>query len=454
MMAINSENHPADRDRGFRVLLRTLRYRNYRLFFFGQGISLIGTWMQQIALSWLVYRLTNSVFLLGLVGFATRAPIFAITPLAGVLADRWNRHRIMVVTQILSMLQAFILAGLVYTNLIAIWHVIALSLFIGLVNALDIPARQSFIVDMVENKDDLGNAIALNSSLVNAARLLGPSLAGILVATAGEGACFLVNALSFFAVIIALLLMTVPARGPERRRQHVLHQLREGAAYVFGFAPMRAILLLVSLVSVMGMPYTVLMPVYAKDIFHGGPHTLGFLMASAGLGALVGAVFLASKRTVIGLDRWIVQATLIFGAGLVAFAFSRSFWLSLALLALVGFGMIVQLASSNTVLQTLVEDDKRGRLMSFYAMAFMGMAPFGALLAGSLAAKIGAPYTVMVGGVSCLVAGLLFAQKLPALRRLMRPIYVQKGILPEVAQGLQAASDSPTSANGRNSVSG
>jgi MFS family permease len=449
MATVNSWNQRGNSNQGLRVLLRTLRYRNYRLFFFGQGISLIGTWMQQIALSWLVYRLTNSVFLLGLVGFATRAPIFAITPLAGVLADRWNRHRIMVITQTLAMLQAIILAGLVFTHLILIWHVVALSLFIGLVNALDIPARQSFIADMVENKEDLGNAIALNSSLVNGARLIGPSLAGILVATAGEGACFLVNAVSFLAVIIALLLMTVPARVGEPRRQHVLHELREGAAYVFGFAPMRAILLLVSLVSLMGMPYTVLMPVFAKDIFHGGPHTLGFLMAATGAGALLGAVFLASKKTVIGLGRWIVQATLIFGAGLVAFAFSRSFSLSLALLALVGFGMIVQLASSNTVLQTLVEDDKRGRLMSFYAMAFMGTAPFGSLLAGGLAARIGAPYTVMVGGVSCLVAGLLFAQKLPALRRLIRPIYMQKGILPEVASGLQAASETPDPAAGR-----
>jgi len=450
MAAVNSQHNNANSNQGFRVLLRTLRYRNYRLFFFGQGISLIGTWMQQIALSWLVYRLTDSVFLLGLVSFATRAPIFALTPLAGVLADRWNRHRIMVVTQTLSMLQALILSALLFANLIAIWHVIALGLFIGLVNALDIPARQSFIVDMVENKDDLGNAIALNSSLVNAARLIGPSLAGILVAAAGEGACFLLNALSFLAVIVALLLMTVPARKAEPRRQRVLHELREGAAYVFGFAPMRDILLLLSLVSLMGMPYAVLMPVFAKDIFHGGPHTLGFLMAASGGGALLGAVFLASKKTVIGLGRWIVQATLIFGASLLVFAFSRSYWFSIAVLVLTGFGMIVQMASSNTVLQTLVEDDKRGRLMSFYAMAFMGTAPFGSLLAGSLAAKIGAPYTVVVGGVCCLIGGLLFARKLPELRRLMRPIYVQKGILPELVSGIQAASETPDSAAGRN----
>ena len=427
---------------GLGVMLRTLKSRNYRLFFMGQGISLIGTWMQQVAMGWLAYRLTNSAFWLGFINFSARIPIFVLVPFAGVLADRWNRRRILVITQTLSMVQALALAALVITNLVQVWHLVALSLFLGLVNAMDTPARQAFIVDMIERKQDLGNAIALNSTIVNGARLVGPSVAGLLIAAVGEGWVFLINGLSYVAVIIALLAMVIPAQKREARETRVLAELMEGARYVFGFAPMRSILLLVSLVSLTGMPYVVLMPIFAKNIFHGGPHTLGFLMGAAGTGALVGALILASRRSALGLDRLIVWACLMFGGGLAGFAFSRFYWLSLVLLALTGFGMILQLASSNTVLQTLVDDDKRGRLMSFYTMAFMGMAPFGSLLAGSLAAKIGAPDTILVGGVASILGAAWFAARLPAMRRLMRPILAGKGLMPAAPPSFSPAAES------------
>ncbi|HUT55323.1 MAG TPA: MFS transporter [bacterium] len=426
---------------GFRVVLRTLRFRNYRLFFGGQGISLIGTWMQQVAMSWLVYRLTDSELMLGLVSFAGRIPIFLLAPVMGVLADRWDRHRILVFTQSLSMAQAFVLAFLMLTGRIEVWHLIALSLFMGTVNSLDIPARQSFIVDMIEDREDLGNAIALNSSMVNGARLIGPSIAGLLIAAAGEGTCFLINAVSYVAVLIALLAMKIEHRAPARGGEKMLGDLKEGARYVFGFPPMRAILLMVSVVSLMGMPYVVLMPVFARDVFHRGPHGLGFLMAAAGAGALGGAIYLAARQGVRGLNRLIVVACLLFGSGLIAFSLSPWFWLSLVVLFLAGFGMMVQLASSNTVLQSLVDDDKRGRLMSFYTMSFMGMAPFGSLLAGGLADLIGAPYTVLFGGGVCVIAAIWFSLKLPALRRLILPVYQQKGLSADIASAISMATE-------------
>jgi MFS family permease len=418
-----------------------LRHRNYRLFFTGQGISLIGTWMQRIAMSWLVYRLTHSPFLLGVVGFAGLIPTFILSPVAGVMTDRWSRHRILVITQSLAMVQALVLAALVLTGVIAIWQIIALSIFLGIISALDMPSRQSFVVEMVESRDDLPNAIALNSSLFNAARLVGPSVAGVLIAAVGEGVCFLINGLSYIAVIAALLAMRiVPAEtGPSRAS--IVHELKTGLAYAFGLAPIRAILLLLSMVSLVGMPYTVLMPVFAKDILHGGSRTYGFLMAAAGVGALMGAGYLASRRSVLGLGRTIVLAACLFGGGLILFSQSRWLWLSLALLVLSGFGMMVQMASSNTVIQTIVDDDKRGRVMSFYAMTFAGMAPFGSLLAGWTAQRIGAPWTLAVGGCCCIVGALVFASKLPALRRIVHPIYVNKGIIPEVAAGIGSASN-------------
>jgi MFS family permease len=413
------------------LIFRALSHRNYRLFFGGQSISLIGTWMQQIAMSWLVYRLTHSAFLLGIVGFTGRIPTFLFAPLAGVLVDRWSRHRLLVITQILSTMQALILAFLVLTGMITVWHIIFLSLFLGFVNAFDVPVRQSFVVDMVEKEEHLGNAIALNSSMATSARLFGPSIAGILIATVGEGMCFLLNGLSFLAVIAALLAMKIPRRKREMQNRQVIQGLKEGFSYAFGFAPIRSLLLLLGLVSLMGMPYQVLMPIFAGKILHGGPHTLGFLMAASGCGALTGTIYLASRKGVRGLGRIIVISSSLFGIGLITFSLSRVFWLSLLFMLLTGFGMMVQMASSNTVLQTIVEEDKRGRVMSFYAMAFMGMVPFGSLLAGSLANNIGAPYTVMIGGIACIFGSVMFAKKLPSLRKVARPVYVEKGIISE-----------------------
>nr|MDA8165381.1 MFS transporter [Desulfobacteraceae bacterium] len=357
-MAANENRTAANGGRsGFRAVVRTLGYRNFRLFFGGQGLSLIGTWMQQVAMSWLVYRLTASPFMLGLVNFFARIPIFLASPFLGVLADRWNRHRILICTQTLSMLQALVLSWLVFSGRVQVWHLFALSLFIGVVNAMDIPARQSFFVEMVGEKEDLGSAIALNSSLVNSARLIGPSVAGFVIAGLGEGACFLINGLSYLAVIVALLLMRITPRRVEPPTKSILHELSEGARYTYGFAPIRAILLLVTLVSLMGMPYAVLMPIFAQDVYHQGAHGLGLLTGATGVGALGGAVFLASRRSVLGLGRVIVRATLLFGASLMVFSHFPLFWPAMGLLVLTGFGMIVIAASSNTVLQTIVDDN-------------------------------------------------------------------------------------------------
>jgi len=418
------------------MILPALQHRNYRLFFGGQGISLIGTWMQRIAMWWLVYRLTNSPFLLGVVGFTGQIPIFLLTPFAGVLADRMNRQRVLVITQTLAMMQAFILALLVLAGAIAVWHIISLSIFLGVIDAFDMPIRQSFMVEIVQAKD-LGNAIALNSSLVNSAQLLGPSIAGILIASMGEGVCFLLNGISYLFVIVSLLAMKITSKKIETQNTHVLQGIREGFSYVSGFTPIRSILLLLALVSLIGMPYRVLMPVFARDVLRGGPHTLGFLMGSSGLGALVGSIYLASRKSVLGLGKWIALATSVFGIGLIAFSLSRVFWFSLFLIFLTSFGMMVQFASSNTILQTIVDEDKRGRVMSFYAMALRGMAPFGSLLAGGLAGKIGAPNTLMIGGASCFLGALVFARNLPIFRQMVRPIYVRMGIVSEAASEIQ-----------------
>ena len=415
--------------KGLKLIFRSVSHRNYRLFFGGQGISLIGTWIQQLAMSRLVYRMTNSAFLLGVVGFTGQIPSFLLAPFAGVLIDKWNRHRILILTQSLAMIQAFLLSALDLTGKIAIWHIILLSLFLGLVNAFDMPTRQAFVVEMVENSEDLGNAIALNSLLFNGARLLGPSIGGILISLVGEGLCFLLNGLSFIAVIIALLAMKVKKPTVRSQTSHITKGLKEGFTYTFGFPPIRVLLLLLGLVSLAGMPYTVLMPIFAKNILQGGPHTLGFLMGASGIGALVGAICLASKKNVLGLGRLIIIALNIFGIGLIAFALSRILSLSLILMVLVGFGMMVQMASSNRIIQTIVEEDKRGRVMSFYTMAFMGMAPFGSLLAGSVASKIGAPNTLIIGGASCILGSFIFAKKLPLIREMVRPIYLEKGII-------------------------
>jgi len=418
---------------GVQHIFRALRHRNYRLFFGGQSISLVGTWMQQIALSWLVYRLTNSAFLLGIVGFLGQIPTFLLAPFAGVIADKYNRHRVLIVTQTLAMLQALILSALVLANCITVGYIMTLSIFLGLVNSFDIPVRQAFTVEMIEEREDLGNAIALNSSMVNAARLLGPSLAGILIAGLGEGICFLLNAISYTAVIASLLAMKITPRQIAPSDTHLLHGLREGFVYAFNFAPIRSILILLGLVSLMGVPYQVLMPVFARDIFHGGPRTLGFLMAMSGVGALTGAIYLAGRKGIVGLGKIIALACGLFGSALIMFALSTALWFSIAVICVAGFAMMIQMAASNTVLQTVVEEDKRGRIMSLYTMSFMGMVPFGNLLAGSLGGKIGAPNTLLLGGTCCIIGALVFVRKVPLLREKIRPIYIKKGIIPDVA---------------------
>jgi MFS family permease len=416
---------------------RALRHRNFRLYFGGQTVSLIGTWMTRLATSWLVYRLTGSALLLGIVGFAGQIPTFLFAPFAGVWVDRLDRRRVLVVTQALAMLQSLALAVLTLTRHITIHEIIWLSAFQGLINAFDMPGRQAFLVQMVDDKQDLGNAIALNSSMVNLARLVGPSLAGAVIAVSGEGYCFLIDGISYLAVIASLLAMRLQAGTLKRSADSMLVQLKEGWTYVSGFAPVRTILLLFAIVSLMGWPFTVLMPIFAATILKGGPHTLGFLMGAVGIGALVSAISLALRRTVLGLGRMIPISTAAFGVGLILFGASRILWLSLLLMLICGFGMMQQMAASNTIIQTIVDDDKRGRVMSFYAVAFVGMAPFGSLLAGALAHAIGAPFTVMLSGVCCVAGAAWFATQLKAIRKLIRPIYMDLGIIPPVNAVIQ-----------------
>ena len=426
---------------------RALAYPNFRLFFYGQTISLVGTWMSRIATSWLVYRLTGSALLLGVVGFAGQFPSFALAPFAGVFIDRWNRHRLLVITQVLAMLHVTLLAVLTLGHWITIWQIVALSIMQGLINAFDMPARQALIIQLIDKKEDLSNAIAINSSMVNGARLIGPSVGGVLIAAVGEGWCFAIDAVSYIAVIGSLLLMRIARHARDRSREkHVLADLREGWSYVAGSRTIRSILLLLALISLVGMPYTVLMPVMANEVLHGGPNTLGILMASTGVGALIGAIFLTARKTVLGLGKFIPIAAGMFGLGLALFSMSTTIWLSAPLLVLTGYGFITQLAVSNTLLQTIVDEDKRGRVMSFYMMAFMGTAPFGSLLAGSVAERFGAPQTLMVGGLGCILGGLWFFRLLPELREEVRPIYRQKGILPEIAKGVHEATDLPAPA--------
>lgn len=368
--------------------------------------------------------------MLGAVGFASQICTFLLAPLAGVLADRSHRRGLLILTQALAMFQAFVLAVLTLGNMIQPWHILALSGLLGLINAFDIPIRQSFVVEMLDSREDLPNAVALNSLLVNGGKMIGPSLAGLLVAGVGEGVCFLINGATFLAVLAALGAMRLRETHRPARHRHILHNLQEGLTYTFGFAPIRAILLLLAAISLLGISYTTLMPVFAQEILHGGPKTLGLLMGASGGGAICGTIFLALRDGVRGLGRVMVLAGAGFGAALLAFGFSRNLWLSLALLATAGFGMMILLAAGNALLQTLAEDDKRGRVMSFYVMAFMGMGPFGALLSGWLARHLDAPRAVMLGGAGCLLAAAIFALRLPRLGQLVHPIYLRLGIVP------------------------
>lgn len=425
---------------GWRTAVRALRSRNYRLFFSGQSISLIGTWMTRIATSWLVYRLTDSAFLLGMVSFAGQIPAFFLAPIAGVWIDRWNRHRTLVWTQALSMVQSFALAALALSKTINIWSLVLLTLMQGLINAFDMPTRQAFVIEMIDDRGDLSNAIALNSSMVNGARLLGPAIGGLIIAAVGEGYCFLIDGISYIAVIISLLMMIVRPRPARVSGKRVFEELFEGWRYVTESPAIRWILGMLALVSLIGMPYQVLMPIMAGNVLGGGPHTLGFLMGMSGVGALVSAISLALRRSVIGLGRMIAIAAAMFGVGLILFGLSHYLWASLLLMLATGFGMMQQMAASNTILQTIIADDKRGRVMAFYTLSVLGITPIGSLLAGTLASKIGAPATLILGGSVVACASAVFSFQLPALRQVVRPIYAQLGIIPEVAAGIQSAS--------------
>jgi MFS family permease len=409
---------------------RALKHRNFRLFFSGQSVSLIGTWMTRVATSWLVYRLTGSALLLGLVGFVGQIPTFLLAPFAGVWVDRLDRRNVLLWTQALAAAQSLLLAGLTLSKRVTIGEILVLSAFQGLINAFDMPGRQAFMVQMVEDRRDLGNAIAINSSMVNMARLVGPSLAGLVIAARGEGDCFLIDGLSYFAVIASLLLMRVKPLPGRAAASSMATQLKEGWAYVSGFAPVRTILLLFALTSLMGMPFIVLMPIFAAQVLHGGPHTLGLLMGASGVGALVSALSLAVRKTVLGLGRMIPIAAASFGAGLILFGLSRVLWFSMLMMLFTGFGMMQGMAASNTIIQTVVPEDRRGRVMSYYTMAFVGMAPFGSLLAGGLAHKLGAPHTVIITGSVVILGAIWFATRLPSIREQIRPIYQAMGILP------------------------
>ena len=401
---------------------RALRHRNYKLFFSGQLISLIGTWMDQVAESWLVYRLTGSALLLGTVAFCSQIPVFLMAPVGGIVADRYNRRTILVITQSSMMVLAFILAGLTLSHRIKVWELMVLAALLGVVNAFDIPARQAFLSDMVA-RTDLVNAIALNSSMFNGARVVGPAVAGLVVAAIGEGWCFFANAVSFIAVIAGLLAMKV-----ERPRTMIsgspVENAIEGFRFVLRTGPISALMLLLGLVSFTAMPYAVLMPIFADQILHGGATALGLLMGCSGVGALCGALTLAMKQSVQGLGRWVAVACGGFGISLILFSWSRAMWLSAVLLVPVGLSVMIQMASSNTLIQSMVPDNLRGRVMAVYSMMFMGMAPFGALLAGSVAHKIGASWTVTMGGIISILGALMFGLKLPALRPAARELIV------------------------------
>lgn len=409
--------------------LPALQSKNYRLFFAGQGISLIGTWMTQLATIWLVYSLTNSALMLGVVGFTSQIPSFFLAPFGGVFVDRFSRYRTLIATQIMAMFQSLALAVLALTGVIQVWHIIVLSLLQGFINALDAPARQAFVPELVERREDLANAIAINSTMINGARLIGPAIGGLLIARVGVAYCFLIDGLSYIAVIAGLLAMTIKPWKTPVITGNPLQQVREGFIYAFSFPPIRSLLLLSALVSLMGLQNTILVPIFAEEILKGGAETLGFLMAASGVGALSGGIYLATRRTILGIGKLIALAPAILGIGLIGFSLSRFLPLSLFTMLFVGLGTILQIASSNTFLQTIVEEDKRGRLMSLYTMSFLGMIPLGNLLGGALANRIGAANTLIIDGIACIIGSIIFSQQLPALRKMVIPIYEQKGIL-------------------------
>jgi MFS family permease len=425
---------PKQKDRpGLARIVRALAHPNFRLFFFGQTVSLIGTWMQQLGMLWLVGRLYDSSALLGITGFCEQIPTLLLAPVAGVLTDRWNRHRVLVVTQSLLMLQAFLLTALVLSGQVRLWHLLVLSTFLGLVQSFDITTRQAFLSEMVPRKEDLANAIALNSSIVNGARLIGPALAGLVTYWLGEGVCFLINGLSYLAVLASLLRMTIP---PAAARAHVSrfwHGFREGLLFTARTRPIRNILLLMAAVSFLGMPYTVLMPVIVLRYLGGGARLLGLLMAASGLGALTAAIYLAGRPSVLGLSGRLAVAPCAFGAGLVAFALctlAEQTALLFLVLPIMGFAIMLQMAAGSSIVQTIVPEDKRGRVMSFLVMSFMGTVPVGSLVMGNIAEHLGAPQTLLAGGIGCVAAAGLFFLDFGRFRRDLKEIYIRLNIWP------------------------
>jgi MFS family permease len=412
---------------------RALKHRNFQLFFGGQIISLVGTWMQTVAQAWLIYRLTGSGALLGVLGFVGQFPIFLLSPLAGLAADRWPRQRVVIATQTASMVLAFILAALTMTGRIRVWEIIVLATLLGVVNAFDVPARQSFMIEMV-GREDLINAIALNSSMFNLARVAGPAIAAGLVAVVGEGWCFLLNALSYLAVIAGLFLMRIEKRMAGHDGAAPLEKLREGLRFARHTKPIRALLVLVAIVSFMALPYTVLMPIFAVQILHGGVSAYGWLMGAVGFGAMFGALALAMRHELRGLGNVVAYAATGLGASLVLFSASHWFWVSFMILIVSGFTMMMQFTATNTLIQAMVPDQLRGRVMSLYSMMFLGMSPFGSLLAGALADRIGAPVTMAIGGLASCLGGLAFARKWPSMRGPARDLVAAQGMMAPAPQ--------------------
>lgn len=418
-----------------RFLFRTFSSRNYRLFFAGQSISLTGTWMSIAAMGWLVYRLTGDPLLLGLVGFCMHAPTFLLSPLGGAISDRHNRRTVMVVAQSLNMITMLALAALTLAGVVAVWHVLTACVLLGVTKGFDLPARQALVVDIVGKRENLANAIALNSSMFHGARLVGPMLAGGLIipwfGELGEGVCFAIDGFSYIATIACLIALRVQPREAREQTKHIVTDIAEGFMYTFGFRPMRAVLMLVATVGLFGFPYSTLLPVFAEDILKGDARTYGLLLAAGGMGALAGAMYLASRTTVLGLGRVITVTTLLFSVTMMLFAMSTTLWVSTLLLVIAGAAGLITMVGTNTILQSLVDDGRRGRVMSFFGMTFMGALPLGALLYGQAASTIGAPYTVLLGALVCGIAGLAFGVRLPVLRQIARPVYIQRGIIPE-----------------------
>lgn len=417
------------------ALLRAFRHRNYRLFFGGQSISLVGTWMQTVAIQWLVYQLTHDTALLGVISLVSQLPAFVVSPLAGVWLDMVDRRRVLVCTQTMAGLQALVLAVLVYTGVIQVWHLVVLSVVLGVVTAFDAPGRQSFLIEIVTDREDLGNAIALNSSQFNMARLIGPFFAGIVIKFTGEKMCFLLNAVSYVAVVVALLLMTVPRKSKKIVERNVFADLSEGFRYTAKSEAIRSLLVLLGAANFSYGMFSILLPAFAKDFFHGDASTLGYLYAASGIGAFAGAIMLALRKTLVGLGTWACFSAGIFSVAVAFLGSYANIWLAFGLLAVAGWGSMVNMAATNTLLQNLVDEHVRGRVMAFYTMSFLGAMPVGAFLGGALAKGLGLEWTCAAAGVICVVATGWFFQRLPLIRLQARPVLTEKGLIAAAGDG-------------------